>query len=472
MNENDMIEAPAQDGVIEMAGLLSLLTNGGGVGFGVKALDGAYRLANQAMEHLLGQAAGKMTGKSESELLPAALLAPLARCDQRILDGAAAASEEIELSVNSQPVRCLWLKLPVLGPDKKLQAIASIIYDKSPANGTAHDTLERLRKTNRELQQTVVALEEVASTDKLTGAWNRRRLEECVRQEMGRFRRYKHPLSMLIVDIDSFKAINDRFGHGIGDRVLQALSALLQAGLRGTDSLARWGGEEFVVLCPDTSRATAAMIAERLRARTAASRFPDVGQLTISIGVAECQAGEVWDEWFQRADEALYRAKAGGRNQVQLAPASSGPEGVEDSPVANFVELVWRSAYECGNEEIDRGHRQLFSDANELLSAILSGQSDDQVGAIVDKLLADVGQHFREEEAIFVAAGFPGAAAHKFLHQQLIAQALSMGADYRAGKHAVGDVFQFLAHEVITKHMLGADRLFFDHIRRGAPPGG
>ena len=84
MNENDMIEAPAQDGVIEMAGLLSLLTNGGGVGFGVKALDGAYRLANQAMEHLLGQAAGKMTGKSESELLPAALLAPLARCDQRL----------------------------------------------------------------------------------------------------------------------------------------------------------------------------------------------------------------------------------------------------------------------------------------------------------------------------------------------------------------------------------------------------
>ncbi|MBE2260039.1 MAG: diguanylate cyclase [Rhodobacteraceae bacterium] len=474
MNEDDLIQAITEDDVIRMAGLLPLLMHAdGGVGFGVKGLDGRYRLANPMLERLLGQHPGQLAGKSESELLPPNLLAPLLRSDQRILAGAATASEEVDLPDDGH---YLWLRLPILGPDRRLRSIASVIFEHSPRAprqpaAAVQQTLDSLQQANRELQRTVVELEQVASTDKLTGAWNRRRLEECVRSELGRFERYQHPLSLLILDIDFFKAINDRHGHGTGDQVLQSLTRRLQGGLRATDALARWGGEEFVVLCPDTNRATAATLAERLREQIAQASFADVDRLTISIGVAECRAGETWDEWFQRADEALYRAKAAGRNQVQLAPEAALPADAGDYLVANFVQLVWRSAYECGDEAIDRGHRLLFSDANELLAAILSGQAAERVNTMVDRLLTDVLEHFHDEETVFVAAGYPRAEEHIAMHRDLVSQSLKMAAAFRAGTQGVGDVFKYLAHDVITRHLLSEDRKFFDHLRRQRPLG-
>ncbi len=475
VNKNTRLQTFARDGVIPIAEMFSLLMSAGtGVAFGVKGLDGRYQLANLAMARLLHPTATGLAGKSESDILPAALVDQLVRCDQSILEGAKAASVEIEFPVNGQSRRHLWVKVPVLGPDRRLQSIASIIYELAPlpAPGTTQETLDRLQQTNLELQQTVIELEQAASTDKLTGTWNRRRLEECVRDEMDRHNRYDHPLSMLIIDIDFFKVVNDQNGHATGDQVLQTLATLLRGRLRGSDSLGRWGGEEFVVLCPNTGRSTAAMLAERLREQVATANFPVVGQLTVSVGVAECESGENWQQWFERADQALYRAKESGRNQVQLAPKARAPAAAEEYIVANFVQLVWRSAYECGDERIDRGHRQLFADANELLSAILSGETPESVGKIVDSLISDVVQHFRDEEAIIDAAGFPAVAEHVILHRELVAKAFTLVADYRAGKQGVGDVFQFLAYDVVTKHMLGADRQFFACLQaKGSPAG-
>jgi len=327
------------------------------------------------------------------------------------------------------------------------------------------ETLQRLQEANRDLQEMVVELEQAASTDRLTGTWNRRRLEESVRTEMERMARYGHSLCLLLIDVDRFKPINDQYGHAVGDAVLQRLTSLLQAALRKVDALSRWGGEEFVVLCPNTARATAAAVAERLRREVAAADFATVGKVTISVGVAECAAGESWEEWFARADAALYRAKNEGRNQVRVAPQQAGSGGSGGYVVTSFVQLVWRSAYECGNEIVDRGHRQLFADANRLLSAILSDQPTDGLDAIIDQLLAGVVEHFHDEEAVFTAAGFRGAAEHSLLHQALTSEAHELLAKYRCGRCGVGDVFQFLAYEVVTKHLLGADRMFFDCLR-------
>ncbi len=473
--ENDLRKDLAADGIIRMEGLLSLLMPAGvGVGFGIKGLDGRYRLANRTLEQFIVQGDGALAGRSEAELLPSHLLESTARCDQRILDGETLASVEVEFTVDGQAIPCRWLKLPVLGPDQQLQSIASILHAISEPVETpaTRQVLDRLHAENRDLQQAVVELQQVASTDKLTGVWNRRRLEECVRSEMDRLHRYEHPVSLLIVDIDFFKAVNDQHGHFTGDQVLQALTGRLQDCLRATDALARWGGEEFVVLCSNTRRATAAKLAERLRERVSRADFPAIGQLTVSIGVAECRGGEIWEEWFDRADEALYRAKSGGRNQVQVAQEITGPDGADDYVVANFVHLVWRSAYECGNEIIDRDHRQLFANANELLSSMLSGHADEEVRAIVDRLITDVLQHFRDEEAIFVAAGFPGANEHKLLHRELAEKAARIVVEYRAGNQNVGDVFQFLAYDVITKHLLGADRQFFTYLQPDGPTPG
>ena len=172
---------------------------------------------------------------------------------------------------------------------------------------------------NELLQAQAVKLEELATTDALTGAYNRRKFNDLTRAELERVRRYRYPLSLFILDIDHFKRVNDTYGHEAGDQVLVTLAGLLRAGIRTTDSLARWGGEEFVVLSPGVAVEGAAELAERLRAAAAAHHHASVGKVTASFGVARHCPGETPDELCARADEALYRAKDGGRDRVEVA---------------------------------------------------------------------------------------------------------------------------------------------------------
>jgi diguanylate cyclase (GGDEF)-like protein len=176
-----------------------------------------------------------------------------------------------------------------------------------------------LDERNELLRAQAATLEELATTDVLTGTFNRRKFNELILAEIERVRRYGHPLSLLVVDIDHFKRINDTHGHEAGDEVLIVLAGLIRAGIRATDSLARWGGEEFVVLSPEVSVEEAAGLAERLRSAARTYKYSFVGSVTASIGVAQHRAGETPDELFARADEALYRAKEGGRDRVEVA---------------------------------------------------------------------------------------------------------------------------------------------------------
>jgi two-component system cell cycle response regulator len=167
-------------------------------------------------------------------------------------------------------------------------------------------------------------LEELATTDPLTKVLNRRALLERLTAEMERTRRFGSSLSLLVLDIDHFKTVNDTAGHLAGDSVLRQLGALLEEEVRRVDTVARYGGEEFVAILPETSPGGGIVFAERLRERVASRAF-DVGpgrrpvHLTVSIGIASFPSPQVEtiEELFARADEALYRAKSGGRNQVR-----------------------------------------------------------------------------------------------------------------------------------------------------------
>lgn len=184
-----------------------------------------------------------------------------------------------------------------------------------------------MAQANQELEQEVARrtaqLEQLMLTDPLTGVGNRRFLQNRLAEEIGRARRYDRPLTVGFFDIDHFKRINDDYGHVVGDEVLVRVARSLQAGLRTTDGLARFGGEEFVVLLPETLVADAEGLAERMRVGLGGLRLPDVAdlRLTASVGLAQWMPNELRDEVLRRADNALYAAKHAGRNCLRVAPA-------------------------------------------------------------------------------------------------------------------------------------------------------
>jgi diguanylate cyclase (GGDEF)-like protein/PAS domain S-box-containing protein len=159
-------------------------------------------------------------------------------------------------------------------------------------------------------------VEVAAHTDYLTGAYNRRGIDDLIAQEIERTERYGGAFSVILVDIDHFKAVNDAHGHPAGDGALQALVTCLRLELRSVDQIGRWGGEEFLLLLPQVDGDEAGRAAERLRERVSAHRFEPSGPLTISSGVATWRPGETRAALVARADAALYRAKNGGRNAV------------------------------------------------------------------------------------------------------------------------------------------------------------
>lgn len=164
------------------------------------------------------------------------------------------------------------------------------------------------------------ALHRIASTDPLTNLLNRRAMTELIEREVARSQRTRQPLALLLCDIDHFKRINDGHGHAAGDHVLQTVANLLQATVREYDCVARWGGEEFLILLPDASLTGAATIAERLRAavQVCAISFEDQTiPVTMTLGVSPLHPEENWHSAVNRADEALYRGKANGRNRVE-----------------------------------------------------------------------------------------------------------------------------------------------------------
>ncbi|MFW5802174.1 MAG: diguanylate cyclase, partial [Spirochaeta sp.] len=162
-------------------------------------------------------------------------------------------------------------------------------------------------------------LARLSRTDQLTKVLNRRWFRHEAEREIEEAERYGHPLSLIIFDIDFFKDINDTFGHNSGDQVLQQLTRLVEEQIRAGDILARWGGEEFVVLLPHSDCDAALQAAEKLRQETASAPLSPDRRITISLGIAQLQEGETLDHLVGRADRAMYRAKTEGRNCSRAA---------------------------------------------------------------------------------------------------------------------------------------------------------
>jgi len=205
-----------------------------------------------------------------------------------------------------------------------IAALFAALRDRRHTLADLHN--ERNNLEDRVLQRTLellmanTKLEQLATTDPLTGIANRRKMTDTIAAELERAARFGHPLSVLMVDVDYFKRVNDTHGHEVGDRTIVAMANVLMASLRTIDTAARFGGEEFVVLMPETDEAVAAIAAERLREAASAVRLTaDDGSLvaiTVTIGVSSARPDDSPSTLLVRADKALYRGKKEGRNRV------------------------------------------------------------------------------------------------------------------------------------------------------------
>lgn len=169
---------------------------------------------------------------------------------------------------------------------------------------------------HQELESKNQQLADLVMIDPLTQLYNRNRYLQSSSDILKIAIRFARPISLILIDIDFFKRVNDSFGHAVGDQVLVQIARILKNGTRSTDQVIRWGGEEFVIMALGTDLVGAVHLAESLRMRIASESFEQVGQMTASFGVAELAEGEHEDALFKRADAALYQAKELGRNRV------------------------------------------------------------------------------------------------------------------------------------------------------------
>ncbi|MDX1801794.1 MAG: GGDEF domain-containing protein [Marinobacter sp.] len=178
-----------------------------------------------------------------------------------------------------------------------------------------------------------VELTRIATTDPLTGCYNRTQMADVLNGQIQMRERYERVSSLILIDLDFFKAINDRWGHVVGDRVLQESASRLRRRLRDSDQLFRIGGEEFMVVLPETRQKDADSLAHQLLTTLSARPFQEDIRLTASAGVTEVIKGETWSTWLNRADQALYAAKSQGRNRlISVRGSASDPDrGMSES---------------------------------------------------------------------------------------------------------------------------------------------
>lgn len=290
--------------------------------------------------------------------------------------------------------------------------------------------------------------------DRLTGIYNRHYFERKVVEETELSDNGQGHASLIIFDIDHFKNVNDTWGHPVGDEVLTLISDIATKNVRKTDVFARLGGEEFIVLLPNTDLNEAGMVAEKLRQAIEVSTHPVAGTVTCSFGVGERNENETYNKWYKRVDEALYCAKKEGRNRVVSA------DYTEEKNAASLL-IEWRSEWECDNRTLNEQHRELLKIGSSLINASLSNRTDEERLEDINLLIESLQKHFVYEESILKEANYTDLAAHAGKHAELFEKAGFMKVSYQKGELKETAFFTYLLEDVIKGHMLEEDIKFF-----------
>jgi diguanylate cyclase (GGDEF)-like protein/hemerythrin-like metal-binding protein len=345
-----------------------------------------------------------------------------------------------------------------------------------------YGTESRLAEKHREAEGRARTMARRADTDALTGVLNRAGFNEAFSREFSRARRYRQPLSLVLLDLDHFKHVNDGYGHPAGDKVLEGTARLLETRVREADLVARWGGEEFAVLAPMTDAEGAVRLAEKLRGVMEVTHLGPVGAVTASFGVAEMRPDDNIEAMLHRVDEALYVAKDSGRNQVKCAESwvdvarVTAPEGAKQE--GSSMALVKQLCNDTGFGPIDAEHRTLSEGLENFIGKVNGGKAE-EVGAALAAVVAAMAAHFTHEEELMADLSYPLLARHKEAHALFVGDALrfqaelaKIGVTPNFRRWAVGRLPEWFRYHILA-HDMGLGQ-FLDKAGvagwRGAPP--
>ncbi|WP_428911485.1 diguanylate cyclase [Niallia sp. Krafla_26] len=413
--------------------------------------DWEFVKVNHKFEQILGYTAEELEGKSFVTLV-----------HQDDLSSSLNAMRELEgqKSVNHFVNRVLCRDGSYRYLEWKSQPNGNFIY------ASARDITEKCLKEmsliqlTEELQQKNEILKTLAVTDELTGIYNRHYIDKVINREMSHSDKNHEPLTMVLLDLDHFKIVNDQWGHPVGDEVLKHTARLTKELIRKSDIIARFGGEEFVVLLPNTTLQGGLIVSEKIRKKMETSFFSPVGTVTASFGVSERKQFESFQDWYKRADEALYYAKNNGRNRVI---ASEFENHIPLIP----INIRWNKEWECGHKGIDHQHHELVKQGARLIQLSLAKADQNQIINQIDIVLHSIIDHFKDEEQILLGLGYPDVQNHAAIHRELVQKALQLKDSYKNKNKNIesASFFTFIVEDIIIGHMLESDTEYYQYIR-------
>lgn len=315
--------------------------------------------------------------------------------------------------------------------------------------------VKQYRLTHENHQKTQM-LYDLATKDALTGVYNRTFLMERNSHNLNELIRNSQAFSLIMIDIDHFKNVNDEHGHMVGDIVLKEMAHILEKNLRGSDIVCRWGGEEFIVLCSDTSLDQAVIVAEKLRYQVDTYSFFGAGNVTISAGVTQWRKEDDKQSAFTRLDNSLYLAKLTGRNKVVAN------EEIQIQKSGLPVTIEWGPFFRSGHKALDAEHQTLITLSNEIILHCFTANSRELVMNLFERLMVETVAHFRSEEKLLEQFKYDKLHEHKAIHDELILAVEAIKSQLDNEEIRPVQVAKYLIQEVVVGHIIKSDFEFFD----------
>lgn len=303
-----------------------------------------------------------------------------------------------------------------------------------------------------------VALESKYILDRFTGIYTREYFNYRLKEEVSFGLRSNEPIAMIFFDLDHFKNVNDVYGHSAGDDVLLEVVKKIKTIIRSEDVFARWGGDEFILLLPNTNLDNATFISERIRYEIETLEINKAYGVTASIGCSQWKPKEYIESWFLRTDQALYDSKNSGKNKVT----------VSDYHVERniLVKIDWENAFNSGCSMIDDEHKAILERCNVIVETALEQSSFDETLRHVEQLIIEMQQHFDDEINLLYEVGYPEVENHKRIHEALLSKTKTILQKTVQREISAVEFFTFLLLTVVEGHFKNEDVKYFEYINK------